>query len=58
MTDSNHTIIIGVQEGTAYLIDNPSDCRILVRDYDVCEGYDDELQTDEKGNKYHEKEIE
>jgi len=57
MSDPNHTIIIGVKEGIAFVIDNPSGCNILVRDYDVCEGYDEELQTDDNGELYHEKEI-
>ena len=57
MSDPNHTIIIGVKEGTAFVIDNPSGYNILIRDYDVCEGYDEELQTDDNGELYHEKEI-
>lgn len=49
-------IIIGIQNGSAFVIDNPSGLVIRIRDYDVPEDWDEygDCKIDEDGDRYQE----
>ena len=53
-------IVIGIEHGMAYIIHNPTNLPIVIKDYDTDgmteEEYD--IKTDENGQKYTELEME
>lgn len=46
-------VTIGIKDGLPYIIENNSNVKVKILDYDVEGHYDkDELDTDQFGNKY------